>query len=122
MTRENRICGHDNARENMKGRTMTEIFFASKKIDSKTREYRIARTALVSVKYSEKQKLYTAVFALTTRSGEASGMELRASDRKTIIQMITGAIWLYPVKREMKVIVPDEVETDWCFSEMIEPE
>lgn len=99
---------------------MTEIFFESKKIVYG--EHRIARTALVSVKYSEKQKLYTAVFALTAQSGEAAGMELKASDRKTIIQMITGAIWLYPVKREMKVIVPDEVETDWCFSEVIEPE
>lgn len=99
---------------------MTEIFFESKKFVHG--EHRIARTALVSVKYNEKEKLYIAVLALATRSDEASGMELRASDRKTIIQMIKGAIWLYPVKREMKVIVPDEVDTDWCFSEMIEPE
>lgn len=101
----------------MKGRTMTEIFFESKK--RVYGEHRIARTALVSVKYNEKEKLYIAVLALTTRSGNASGMELRASDRKTIIQMIKGAIWLYPVRREMKVIVPDEAETDWCFSEEI---
>lgn len=95
----------------MKGRTMTEIFFESKKFVHG--EHRIARTALVSVKYNEKEKLYIAVLTLEgIKNSGVIGMELKASDCKTIIQMISGAIWLYPVKREMKVIVPDEVETD----------